>query len=355
MKNLGKKATTRALWAQAMLAAAAVSGCGVLPRARMGSLAAPTIGTPFLDPGNMGAHSYGYLRAPFEKNGIVYTCRGGSIDITHLRWNADYTRFLVNRTRGTLMKTGNRFSFNLAFEPSTHCVRFHYPDNWDSLSKDQKEEIADAVAFAVGPYLAYNATMWHEILTWFGTHFIAVEPEFNSAFSWEDTFSNLLGTHLAIRAMKDKEHSYDRALTLALNEELAALGDQPRHAAVDAVEKMRGHWFSGNFAVHTYRRNFDMGLDDGCVTAVLIPDAADCQGQPASYPAWTLDLLTQYGVSLTYEIKPNVMEQGKIFRAAGGSRIYPEAHFPILLDYIRSQAAELGHLFDQRQAYFGSE
>ncbi len=347
MKKLAKSTVSLICCIAAVLMATAGSGCSILPRARIGSLAAPTVGTPFRDPDKLGTHSYGYLGVLCERNGIVYTCRGGSIDITHLRWNADYTRSLIDRTRNTLMKKGSGFSFNLAFETSTHRIQFHYPDDWDTLPNGQKAEIAEKAAFVIGPYLAYNATMWHEFLTWFGTHFIGVEPEFNSAFAWEDSFSNLMGTHLAVRAMKDEKRTYNCAMTIALNEELAALGALPSKTARREIEKMRGLWYKGYFVPYTYRRSFDMGLDNGYVTAVLIPDVAGCVGDAASYPIWTLDPLEEFGLSITYEIKPNVWEQGKIFRAAGSDRIFPETHFPILLEFARKEAAEKGLLFEE--------
>jgi Protein of unknown function (DUF4056) len=325
--------------------AIAANGCIDQPRPRMGCLPTHTFAGSFLCPENLGSHSYGPLGAMFEGNGIVYTCKGGSIDITHLRWNADYTRYAINQTKKTLMRKGKGFSFNLAFEPSTHQVRFSYPDNWRDLPKQEKERIADEVAFAVGPYVAYGATMWHEILTWFGTHYIVIEPEFNSAFSWEDTYSNLLGTHLAVKAMQDKEHSYDKAMTIALEEELAMLGVQPRSAAITASEKVRGKWYTGNFQVDMLMRNLDMGLDDGFVSPIIIPDVAGCDGEPVDYPVPNVDVLDKYGLAMTYEIKANVLEQGKVFKVIDAKRIYPARHYPAIMAHINKQAAELGNNF----------
>ena len=179
------------------------NGCINGPRPRMGCLPTSTPGSRFLDPNNLGLHSYGYGKILFEKNGIVYTCKAGHIDITHSRWSADYTKYLIQKINKTLMKKRKGFSFTLTFERSKHKVKFTYPENWDSLSKKDRQKIANDIAFKVGPYLAFNATLWHEILTWFGVHFIGFEPEFNSAFSWEDSFSNLLGTRLAVEALQD--------------------------------------------------------------------------------------------------------------------------------------------------------
>ena len=99
------------------------SGCNFgAPRIRMGSLPTPPPGPRFSNPNSLGKHSYRFN--PFEQNGIVYTCKAGHIDITHVRWCADYTRYLVKKTRKTLMKKGKGFSFNLTLELSTHMITF---------------------------------------------------------------------------------------------------------------------------------------------------------------------------------------------------------------------------------------
>ena len=318
------------------------SGCNIYaPRARMGTLPTPPPGPRFSNPNNLGRHSYHFN--PFETNGIVYTCKAGHLDITHIRWCADNTRYLVKRTRKALMKKKKGFSFNLTWELSTHKVKFSYPVSWDYLSQEEKEKIANEIAFEVGPYLTFNATLWHEILTWFGVHFAGFEPEFNSAFSWEDLYSNLLGTELGIEAIEDTDHTYDTAMTLALDRKLRELDVQPRSTAIDAVEQMRGKWFTGYFIVNTIRKNVDIGVDDGYVTAILVPGI--CPGaEPESLPVPAIDTLSKYGFSMKYEIHPREWEKGKIFKViySNGEKadIQPDKHFPIIMAHIRKQAVE---------------
>lgn len=317
-------------------------GCDIsAPKPRMGTLPTPPPGPRFSNPDNLGSHSYHFN--PFETNGIVYTCRAGHIDITHVRWNADYTRYFAKKIRKTLIKKGEGFSFNLTWEPSTHKIKFIYPAHWEYISQGEKEKIIDEIAFEVGPYLAFNATIWHEILTWFGVHFAGFEPEFNSAFSWEDMYSNLLGTKLAIEALQDPRHGYDKALTLAIDRELKELGVQPRRVAIDASEKMRGKWFKGVLNVHTMKKNMDTGLDDGYVTPILVPGICD-NAELKLLGVPTLDILSKYGFSMEYRISPNVWESGKIFKVVypngKGKTIQVDKHFPILMDYIKKQAVE---------------
>jgi hypothetical protein len=318
------------------------NGCGInAPRTRWGTLPTPPPGPRFYELNELGGHSYSY--SPFERNGIVYTCKAGHIDVTHLRWSADYTRYLVNKTRSTLMQKDRVFTFSVSLESSRHRVEFDYPEYWDSLSHRQKERVAEVIAFRIGPYLAYNALLWHEILTWFGVHFIGVEPEFNSSFSWEDIYSNLLGTKIAVEALKDTKHSYNRAVTLAIDRNLKELGVQPKSVAIDASEKMRGKWYTGILNVNMIRRNMDTGLDDGFVTPVIVPGI--CYGavpRPLAVPS--IAILSGYGFSMKHEIYPYEWERDEILRAVypdgDGEVVEPVKHFARLMYYIKKQAAE---------------
>ena len=68
------------------------------------------------------------------------------------------------------------------------------------------------------------------------------------------------------------------------------------------------------------------------------PDA-----EPLSYPIPTLDVLSEYGFSLTHEIEPREWEKGKILRIAFGDeprkRIDPRGHIAIIMDHIQREAA----------------
>lgn len=318
------------------------NGCNIdAPRPRMGTLPTPPPGPRFMDPNNLSKHSYHF--SLFEKNGIVYTCKAGHIDVTHLRWNADYTRYAIEKTRETLRKKGEGFSFKISLELSKHIIKFSYPENWDDLSLKERERIAEEIAFQVGPYVAFNATVWHEILTWFGVHFTGFEPEFNSSFSWEDVYSNLLGTQLAVEAMRDTEHTYNEAMTLGIERELRKLGVQPRSTAIYASRKMREKWFTGYLLVDTIRKNLDIGLDDGCVTPILVPDI--CEGaEPERRLVPTVHVLSKYGFSMKYEIRPQEWERNRILRIVHpdgeAGTIQPDKHFAAIMDHIRKEAVE---------------
>ena len=338
------------LIAFACIAAIAVGGCSIdgQPRNRTGSYATATLGTNFLDPNNLGKHSY---LTPFnhEKDGIVYTCRGGHLDLTHVRIVADNTRYLYYTIRKTLMLTASEFTFKASDGPSLYYVHLKYPDNWTSLSRNDQKVIANEVSLELSPYLSYMMITWHEVLTWFGYKSTGLFPEFPSAFSWEDTYSNLVGARLGVQAIADQEHDFDTAMTIALKQELEYLGVQSAATARAASEKMKGKWWNGTpflIYVEMKERNMDMGYVDGFITPTLVPDM--CKGAtPQSYPAMKLTELTRRGFSMTIEIEPREFEKKEIFKIVypdgKGKRIEPAVHLPLIMEYIKKQGIEMGY------------
>ncbi len=312
------------------------------PRIRYGAYPTSILGTPWAGE-KLGPHAY-YFRLA-EKNGIAYTCRAGHVDIMHVRIAADWTAYLVGESYRHIMQGNDSFSYKLLVDRSRNYVHIAYPENWKSLSKDEQSRIAREVALAMGPYLTFTMTTWHEIITWYGFQCIGLPTEYASAFSWEDSYSNLLGTVLATRALQDTEHPYDEAMALVLNEEMKKLGVQPAKVSKQASESVYGAWYKGRVAmfVDLRRRNFDIGLDDGLVTPTLIPNVPGCEGaEPISYPAPTLDALSQYGFSAAVEIRPREWEKNKVLRIVypdkKGKRIIPTEHFAKIMAQIRREA-----------------
>jgi hypothetical protein len=350
----------RAHLAGALLGTLALAGCNMLgdaatsgpadqaiyrgfsspPRIRYGTYPCAIFGTPYLGP-ELGVHAYHW--SPFEKDGIVYTCSAGHVDIIHVRIAADWTAYLIAESYKHLMNSDSHFSYKLAVDRSREFVHISYPKGWASLPRRTRSEISRKIAFAMGPYLTFTMVTWHEILTWYGFKCIGLPVEFASAFSWEDSYSNVLGTILAVRALRDTQHPYDQAMEIVLDGEMRKLGIQPVRVARQASDAVKGKWFTGNFAlfVDMKKRNFDIGLDDGFVTPTLVPDMAQCPDAcPVSYPVPNLDLLQEYGVSITMEIEPHEWEKDRILRIVHqDKRINPALHFPQIMDHMRRQAA----------------
>ncbi|MGE5295572.1 MAG: DUF4056 domain-containing protein [Solirubrobacterales bacterium] len=343
---------------------AAATGCGILPdrglsgpanqvvfegfdthpRTRFGGYAAAIPGMTFLG-SDLGPHSYYW---PFrEKDGIAYTCRGGHIDVVHMRNGIDWTAYLVAESYKHIMRKDPGFSCKMPVDRSRHYVQITYPPGWDYLSRQDRSDIAERMALAIGPYLTFTMVTWHEVTTWYGYKSMGIPVEYDSAFSWEDSFSNLLGTRIAVRALQDKKHSYNKAVALAIDEEMQRLGIvSTAREARETSKSMKGLWYTGTFvlAFDMKKRNFDIGLDDGYITPTLVPHVTQCpDAEPLSYPVPTLDILTEYGFSVKHEIEPHEWEKNKILRVAlgdePGKRIDPQVHMAIIMDHIQRQAA----------------
>jgi hypothetical protein len=328
-------------------------GLDAAPRIRVGYLPTPTLGTVFSGPEQLGEH--GYRPNLSERNGLVYTCKAGPIDIGHARKAADWTVFLAAKVYRQIMK-GNKgeFSYRL-YEPSRYFVRISYPENWDTLPQQDKQRIAYEVSAGVGRYLAFVGVTWHEIVTWFGFKSKGLEPEHPSAFTWEETFSNLFGTHVAMLALDDDRHTYNEAITLAFDDELRKLDAQPAGVSRRASESVRGLWFTGDyFYITMKKRNLDLGLDDGHVTPTLIPGVSECEGfEPRPFPVPNLDFLFDYGFGIKFEIEPRIWEADAILDVAcsGGGprtdRVEPVIHLAPIMNYISQDAIErYGHVPD---------
>ena len=312
------------------------------PRARIACLPTATAGTRYPNPFALGGHAY-ENPGLWERNGIVYTCRGGFVDITHVRKLTDWTAFLAYRIREAILANRTEFAFRM-LEPSVYHVQIEYPEDWEQLAPSAKPEATAEVSVRLGSYLAYTVSVWHEMLTWFGYKGAGFYPEYVSSFSWEDCYSNALGCRIAETALRDPDQEFNQAVTQLLNSELVRLSVQPEPAAWVAGRAVYRNWFTGNyFWYHMVKRNFDVGLDDGVITPWLAPGMSACgASQTVDCPIPTLASLKPLGFAVRFEIEPREWERKEILRIVAGDvgkdRIEPARHFGRILHYIRAQA-----------------
>ena len=310
-------------------------GCGLGggPRARWGF----TPDCCFGDPDKLGTHSYTFSSS--EGYGILYTLRGGSIDPDHLRGSADMARYTYGKAYDTIMKRGPGFSVSPAFEWTTNTVRIDYPADWDSLSATEKQKRAHEAALIIAPVVAYGSSVWHEMITWKGTHFALIEPEHTSAFSWDDLYSNITGINLAMQIVQNGNVSnevYDSEMTRLINEKLAELQVMPKAKAMEITESVRGSWYGGGKLT---KRNMDIGIDDGLITPSIIPGYTS--EKPISIPMPTLDGLDKTGIKITYTISSAYFENGKLKKMAGTkSNVQPLGDYPTIMSQIEQEAIE---------------
>ncbi len=166
-----------------------------------------------------------------EGNGIIYTHRGGFIDMAHLRDNADWTAYLYAYIMA--YKPGETKDLQLAYEGGTKELSLRLPEGLDSIDK---MELASRIA--------YEMSVWHEIATGYGARSVPLISEKFSSFSIEDIYSNLLGVTLGIKALKS-DLPYEEAMTHIIAATLDSLGAVKTEAETyDALEDVRNIWWT---------------------------------------------------------------------------------------------------------------
>lgn len=310
------------------------------PRLRISDYFGSPGGINYLDPDDLGNHCYRRCRG--EKKGIVYTQKAGFVDIGHVREAADRTRYAVYTLGDQISDSKKRFKLKI-IEPSVYYISIQYPDNWEQLDVDEREEIAREVSLRYGQYLAHQSLIWHEIITWFGYASSGIFSEQISSFSWEDPYSDVIGTSLAVEAIRRTAGDYDNQITQLLAEKLKYLKAEPASVAKEATQKIKGNWYTGDlyFFVEMKKRGFDVGFDDGQVTPWLVPGMfPDVVPQPC--PAPMPNSVSEYGFEITVQLDPKASEKSAIYQTVGlnrsKDRLDIDVHFPMLLEAIREEA-----------------
>ena len=156
--------------------------------------------TDILDPDDLGQHSYGKPDIK-ENNGALYTCRGGFLDISHMRASADWTVYVTFR----IITEGK--GFDLPYEGGDLHLSFK---NLNTLSLDDIASMSQRIAF--------ERLEWHEIASWHYHQPNYTFDERQSAFTPEDTYSNFIGSmigrNITLRILtKREEFSYSQIAT----------------------------------------------------------------------------------------------------------------------------------------------
>jgi hypothetical protein len=186
--------------------------------------------TDITSPAEVGNHEY--MGGKNEGNGIIYTQRGGFIDLGHLRDCADWTAWLYSLIRAC-GENPDYCITELGFEGGAKTL---------ILNSDCEPDSSDAARLA--GKIAYDLSLWHEIATWYGASLVPLLPERYSSFSPEDLYSNLLGVHLAVRALESTE-DYNAAMTRLIVQTLDSLGAvTTRDETYAAMEKVENNWWT---------------------------------------------------------------------------------------------------------------
>jgi len=195
-----------------------------------------------------------------ENNGLVYTCRGGFVDTAHVRDYADWTIFWAT-TIARVSRTGE--TIELPAEGGKRRV----------IIRSLPAKLLDVyglrrTAVAMAQWLAFEMSIWHEIATAYGWASIDLYPEYVSAFSPEDLYSNLLGIKIAggmllYTGSVATDSLYDRNMDNWLQATLKNLGPVPAKAGEEAMYLVDGVWWDSKARLPkprlVLRRNLDTG------------------------------------------------------------------------------------------------
>jgi hypothetical protein len=194
----------------------------------------------------IGPHHYlGNLK---EGDGIIYTHRGGFIDMSHLRDQADWTAYLYTLMRSS--KEKGVLEIDLGHEGGEKKLSIMLSPAIDSV---------DEVRLAAR--IAYDLSIWHEIATWFGVKTVPLISEQFSSFSVEDAYSNLLGVTLAIKAI-ESNLQYEEAMTQMIANTLDSLGVVKTEAEnIAALEDVRDHWWTREARLPSNKVTLERNMD----------------------------------------------------------------------------------------------
>lgn len=232
---------------------------------------------PILGINDLGLHSF-QEKSNSERYGVIYTCRGGFIDIAHVRDMADWSGHIfynlsVWLSSHSLIPVRKEGGFN---KKSVYFPRINEKDI-KSLSPQDKKDIAISITYQLG--------LMHEIPTSFRISVLMAGVPFyerNSAFSLEDNYSNILGSKLGVEAMSSAE-AFNNSMTSLLFKNLKELGARSKDETEVAYEEVRNIFWEKQIyptIQGVRKRNFDYRNK---VTPFLIPESRIC-GQQTTAP-----------------------------------------------------------------------
>lgn len=192
-----------------------------------------------------------------EKDGLIYTRRGGFIDIAHVRDTADNTLYIFSRL---LPELGQRWRYFYSEELGVRRLQLNAFTPPSSMP-----ERYTLAAWLAG-HLAFQLAQWHEIAQWYGFQSVPGFSEEISAFSPEDLYSNLLGARLAINVILQGKagtvEAYNAAMDAELQHALLQLGVATRTETERKFRELDGDWWNSKRRVPdkflVLKRNYNL-------------------------------------------------------------------------------------------------
>lgn len=323
-----------------------------IPKARVGGLPYPDLFSllEISNPESIGRHTYGLSIGEEVDRGMIYTRRGGLLDLAHVRKTIDVTAYFHARVHYALSE-GYPCLVLRSREPSRFHVYLTPPQDWHALEPAHRQKVIDEAAIIMAQRLAVISLTWHEILTWFGYRSTVLIPEFESSFTHDDSTSHIVGAVVAgdvLRAMSMTdaatggrvEIDFDDAVTQHLDRWLVQLEAVSPEETRAALDRMEGIWWDGSGAMV---RQFDTGLDDPFVPWLIVHDEESAEPAPTPWVLQLSSLEDVHGIDLSHmtrvEIDPRVLESRAIRRMLPGSprRVVVSDHWDLLMETIAAQ------------------
>ncbi|MBN6397312.1 DUF4056 domain-containing protein [Escherichia coli] len=201
-----------------------------------------------LEPDALGEHIYNnsfmsgiaaVMGLSHEHTGIIYTRRGGFIDLAHVRDTADYTFWLFTQIYPRL---GEARMLTLSSELFSRRIQLY------AFTPPQSQAEKYTLSVYLAARLAFRLAVWHEIAQWYGYQSVPGIPEEISAFTPEDLYSNLLGARLAIsllsRGYGDSVSHFSSGMQGVIPEALKLLKVQPAEITRHMLDNLNGSWWN---------------------------------------------------------------------------------------------------------------
>lgn len=312
------------------------------PQMRIGALPFPFFIYSRSD-NNLGRHSYLKARRGVEEDrGLIYTCRGGFIDIAHLRTGSDYVAYFASKLVAATQNNQSEITVK-AQGPSPIRVKLH---DVQRLKNDRNLLIQTA------QYMAHNILTWHEFTTWYGWSALKIKnAEKMSGFSYEDIYSHLIGIEAAGNALKNSVHTYNNAMTLELHKLLSQKGGELERVSKEQTEvitdSVEGEFYKklSLFNYFLYKQT-NIGIDTAQLKPLLVENhsVSSCQNRSARNAHFF-----ENDDMVTIEITPKIKQGAQILKDAAS----PDGKIVIERDYktlIKSVESDILRYYNRKDA-----
>ncbi|MFT3768197.1 MAG: DUF4056 domain-containing protein [Minicystis sp.] len=290
-----------------------------------------------------------------EKNGLVYTCRGGFVDTAHVRDNADLTLYLTNRIvaalpQGEIIKLdGDGAVRRIILKPVPPQI-VERVGRWET-------------AVALAQHAAFQLSIWHEISTFYGMESVPGFSEKVSAFSPEDLYSNVVGARLAggilLNHRVHTRAEWDALMDAWIKAGLQRLGALPADLGRRAMHTVDGRWWTSQRELPDWtlvlKRQMDIRphvvpwrLADASAPQDEVMDAA-CAARPKALPLDVPDRIDGHPITdfVTVDFEVGAWAPAAMPFADASIRHLTSADFPRFVEAVRAAAEPtLGRGFD---------